>query len=238
MSVPWSTEEFEAALRAVGERRYHHLHPFNQRMHAGQLSPDEMRLWIANRFYYQRNIPVKDAILLSKLPTREDRRRWIQRILDQDGRDGDEGGIEKWVRLGEAAGLSREDLWSDRFLVPGVRFAVDAYVNFVRLRPWIEGVAASLTELFAPAIHEARLEAFQRHYPWIRPEGHLYSRDRLTQARRDVEHGLSLVLRYARTREEQERCVAALEFKCDVLWSLLDSVSLACEARRSAVSAS
>ncbi|MBE3597911.1 MAG: pyrroloquinoline-quinone synthase PqqC [Limnochordaceae bacterium] len=234
MSQPWPAAEFEARLRAVGERRYHHLHPFNQRMHAGQLSPNDMRLWIANRFYYQKNVPVKDGILLSKLPTREDRRLWLQRIIDQDGREGNEGGLELWVMMGEAAGLERDDLWSDRFLLPGVRFAVDAYVTFVRERPWLEGVAASLTELFAPGIHEARLEAFRRHYPWIRPEGYRYSESRLSQARRDVQHGLSLVLQHARTREDQERCVAALEFKCDVLWSLLDAVQLACEQRRAA----
>lgn len=223
-SAPWSRDEFVRRLRAVGEARYHHLHAFHQRMHRGELSPEELRLWVANRFYYQKNIPIKDAAILSNCPEPVVRRRWIQRLIDHDGvRDG-EGGIEAWLRLGEAVGLTREDLWADRWLLPGARFAVDAYVQFCRTRPWVDAVAASLTELFAPTLVRERLSAFETHYPWVDAEGLRYFRTRLTQAPRDAEHALEIVTERCRTREEQERAIAALEFKCDVLRALLDAV--------------
>ena len=155
MSVPMSSPVVDGLvgrLRGVLERRYHHLHPFNQRMHRGELSREELQLWVANRFYYQINIPIKDALILSSCPEREVRQQWIQRIIDHDGGPGEEGGIEAWLRLGEAMGVNRQDLVGQRFLLPGVRFAVDAYVNFCRSRPWLEAVAASLTEMFAPLI--------------------------------------------------------------------------------------
>jgi len=193
-------------------------------MHTGELSRDELRGWILNRFYYQQNIPIKDALVLSKLPTREDRRRWLERIIDQDGRQRDEGGIEAWQRLGEAAGLTREQMMDGRNILPGVRFAVDAYVNFCRLAPWREAVASSLTELFAPELIGKRIGAIEKHYPWVRREGLEYFRRRLEQAPRDAEHALELVIRSACHREDQEKAVAALRFKCDVLWSLLDAV--------------
>ncbi len=221
---PWSRDDFVRRLRAVLERRYHHLHPFNRRMHAGELSRAELELWVANRFYYQVNIPIKDALILSNSPEPEVRRNWIQRIIDHDGRDGEEGGIEAWVRLGDAMGVSRDDLLTHRRLLPGVRFAVDAYVNFCRTRPWLEAVAASLTELFAPLIVRERLAAILSHYPWVDPDGLQYFKNRLSQAPRDAEHALGLVTERSRTRAEQERAVAALEFKCDVLWCLLDAV--------------
>ncbi len=224
MSEAWSREEFVRRLREVGERQYHDQHPFHVRMHAGGLSENQVRGWILNRFCYQKNIPVKDALVLAKLPTREDRRRWLQRIIDHDGRDGTEGGIEAWLRLGEAAGLSRADLLDDGRVLPGVRFAVDGYVNFCRLKPWLEAVAASLTELFAPNLMAKRIEVFEKHYPWVKPWGLDYFRRRLGQAPRDADHALDLVVRNARTREEQEKAVAALSFKCDVLWALLDAV--------------
>jgi pyrroloquinoline-quinone synthase len=152
------------------------------------------------------------------------RRRWIQRIIDHDGQEEGQGGIEAWLRLSDAVGLRREDLWTDRLTLPGVRFAVDAYVNFCRTRPWVEAAASSLTELFAPTIVGRRLEAFEEHYPWVDAEGLRYFRVRLTQAPRDADHALEIVTERCLTREAQERAVAALEFKCDVLWSLLDAV--------------
>jgi pyrroloquinoline-quinone synthase len=220
----WPREEFISYLRAVGERRYHDKHPFHIRMHEGALSAGELRGWILNRFYYQKNIPVKDALILSKLPTREDRRQWLQRIIDHDGRQGDEGGIEAWLRLGEAAGLTREQMLSDENILPGVRFAVDGYVNFCRLMPWRQAVASSLTELFAPELVGKRIGVIEQHYPWVKREGLDYFRRRLEQAPRDVAHALDLVVRSDRSREDQERAVAALRFKCDVLWALLDAV--------------
>ncbi|MEV0699943.1 pyrroloquinoline-quinone synthase PqqC [Saccharopolyspora sp. NPDC050389] len=223
----WSAEEFEARLRSIGEQRYHHLHPFNERMHAGVLTEEEFRGWVRNRFYYQVNLPVKDAFILTKLPSRHDRRQWIQRIIDHDGRMGDEGGIEKWVRLGEAVGLTRQELFDSGTVLPGVRFAVDAYVDFCRRKPWLEAVASAMTELFAPGLLSRRIADLQQHYPWIAAEGLEYFRSRLTQQPKDIEHLLDLVINHAKSREQQDACVRALEFKCDVLWSLLDAVQLA-----------
>jgi len=219
-----STSEFEARLRAIGERRYHHLHPFNQRMHAGELSKEEFRGWVINRFYYQVNLPIKDAFILTKLPSREDRRRWITRITDHDGTADGEGGIEWWLRLGEAVGVHRDELMSRESMLPDVRFAVDAYVNFCRTRPWLEAVASAMTELFAPGLIARRIDDLLAHYPWIDPDGLIYFRARLKQQPKDIDHLLELVLNSAHTEDEQERCVAALEFKCDVLWAILDAI--------------
>jgi pyrroloquinoline-quinone synthase len=221
---PWQPEEFTEQLRQVGRQQYHDKHPFHRLMNEGQLDREQIRLWVANRFYYQKNIPIKDALLLARCPLREVRRRWVQRILDHDGSESDPGGIEKWLRLGEFAGLSRADLESERFLLPGVRFAVDAYVNFVASRAWIEGVASSLTELFAPTLMTERLAAFEKHYTWIDPSALDYFRSRPSLAKRDSDHGLELVHEYCRSREEQERAVAALRFKCDVLSAQLDAL--------------
>lgn len=223
----WPTDEFESRLRAIGEHRYHHRHPFNLRMHAGELTKEEFKGWVRNRFYYQANLPVKDAFILTKLPSRQDRRLWIRRILDHDGSGGTEGGIDRWLRLGEAVGLDREELLDDSTVLPGVRFAVDAYVTFCRTRPWLEAVASALTELFAPDLLSRRIVDVERHYPWIAPYGLEYFRNRLTEQPKDIEHLLSLVLTRAHTRQEQESCLRALEFKCDVLWSLLDAVQFA-----------
>src|SRR4029453_2364129 len=183
--------------------------------------------WAANRFHYQKNLPRKDAAILANCPHREVRRRWIRRILDHDGTAAGEGGIEAWLRLGEAVGLTRSEVLRERHLVPGVRFAVDAYVNFARTRPWVEAVASSLTELFAPDLMAERLAAFERHYPWIDRDGLAYFRARLTQAPRDADHALEVVTEYCRTPQEQSGAVAALSFKCDVLWSMLDSIEQA-----------
>ncbi len=238
MEEPWSREEFVNRLRAVGEAKYHDKHPFHQRMHRGELSKNELRGWILNRFYYQKNIPVKDALIVSKLPTREDRRKWLQRIIDHDGRQGEEGGIEAWLRLGEAAGLARNDMLDERSILPGVRFAVDGYINFCRLKPWPQAVAASLTELFAPDLIAMRIEAIEKYYPWVKLEGLEYFRRRLQQAPRDADYALDLVLRTAQTRQDQEEALAAVSYKCDVLWSLLDAVERAYAVQGAACSSS
>lgn len=227
----WTAEEFTDRLRQVGAEHYHDKHPFHRLMNEGRLDREQIKLWIANRFYYQKNIPIKDALLLSRCPLREVRRRWVQRILDHDGSADDAGGIEKWLRLADAAGLTRGDLDQDRLLLPGVRFAVDGYLNFVASRPWIEGVASSLTELFAPPLMTERLAAFEKFYTWIDPAALEYFRSRPPLARRDSAHGLELVLEHCRTREQQDRAVAALRFKCDLLCSQLDALYYECVVR-------
>jgi pyrroloquinoline-quinone synthase len=220
------TESFVAALRAQS-RRYHDQHPFSRRMNEGSLSRGQIQGWVANRFYYQETIPRKDAAILANCPEREVRRHWVRRILDHDGTADGEGGIEAWLRLGEAVGFPREEMADERHVVPGVRFAVDAYVTFARTRPWVEAVASSLTELFAPDLMADRLAAFERHYPWIDPAGLAYFRARLAQAPRDAEHALRVVTERCRTPEQQAAAVAALSFKCDVLWSMLDAIDRA-----------
>lgn len=222
VTVP-ETESLVAALRAQSQR-YHDRHPFHRKMNEGGLSRRQVQGWVANRFYYQENLPLKDAAILANCPHREVRRRWIRRILDHDGTVDGEGGIEAWLRLAEAVGLTRDEVQDERHVVPGVRFAVDAYVNFSRTRPWVEAVASSLTELFAPDLMAERLAAFERHYPWIDPQGLAYFRARLTQAPRDSKHALQVVLEHCRTPDEQAAAVAALSFKCDVLWSMLDAI--------------
>ncbi|XVQ06920.1 pyrroloquinoline-quinone synthase PqqC [Spirillospora sp. CA-255316] len=227
---PWPPGMLEDRLRTLAEERYHHRHPFNLRMHEGALSAEELRRWILNRFHYQRHIPIKDALILAKLETGEQRRGWIRRIHDHDGRPDDErgpgtvGGIERWLRLGEAVGLDRALLLSGEGVLPGVRFAVDGYVNFCRNASVLEAVASSLTELFAPELMVTRIAAWERHYPWIEPEGLRYFQVRVGQGRRDSEEALALVHRWAVTRIDQERVLDAFTFKCDVLWSLLDAV--------------
>jgi len=221
--TPWAPEEFVAHLREQGAR-YHDLHPFHRRMNDGELSRDELGRWVANRYYYQVCIPLKDAAILSNCPERDVRREWIRRILDHDGDDAGGGGIESWLRLGKALGVDREEMLSERLVLPAVRFAVDAYVNFCRQRPWIEAVAASLTELFGPAAIKVRLEGMEKHYPWIDPAGLDYFRSRLHQAPRDAQYALDLVVERSRTLPEQQRAVAALVFKCDLLWAQLEAI--------------
>ena len=242
----WDREIFVGKLRAIGVRAYHDKHPFHVGMNEGRLSPEALRGWVANRFYYQRNIPLKDAAILANCPVREVRRAWIHRVLDHDGvlpktmedvalvtpggdgvagdRPSTEGGIEAWLRLGEACGLSRDELLDNQHLLPGVRFAVDAYVNFARRQPWPIAIASSLTELFAPDLMATRVEAFEKFYRWIDPRGLDYFRRRLTQARRDSDEALAITLEYCNTAEFQREAVHALEFKCDVLWSMLDAI--------------
>ncbi|OYW25845.1 MAG: pyrroloquinoline quinone biosynthesis protein C [Methyloversatilis sp. 12-65-5] len=230
---PWNHAEFEAQLRDKGTA-YHIHHPFNVMLNTGKATPEQIRGWVANRFYYQIAIPVKDAAILSNTPDREIRRQWIQRILDHDGYeitapDGttvrDEGGIEAWIKLGVATGLTREEIVDLRHVVPGVRFAVDAYINFARQRPWQEAVCSSLTELFAPKIHKERLANWPEHYPWIESSGLMYFRNRVSQARRDVEQGLAVTLHHFTTRAEQERALTILQFKLDVLWAMNDAMA-------------
>ena len=222
-AMPWTADELVERLRAQGTR-YHNLHPFHVRMDAGGLTREELRRWVANRFYYQRCIPIKDAAILSNCPEVDVRREWIKRITDHDGTSPGTGGIESWLRLGEALGVSRDELLSERRVLPAVRYAVDAYVNFARQKPWIEAVASSLTELFGPSAMRVRLEALERQYPWIDPAGLEYFRSRLDQAPRDAQHALDLVLEHCTTREQQERAVAALRFKTEMLWAQLEAI--------------
>jgi pyrroloquinoline-quinone synthase len=219
----WSPEELIAALRVQGGR-YHDRHPFHVRMNDGELSREELQRWVANRYYYQRSIPIKDAAILSNCRDPDVRREWIQRILDHDGTEPGAGGIESWLRLGTALGLERDDLTGERLVLPGVRYAVDAYVNFCRTRPWVEAVAASLTELFGPGAIRVRLDALEEHYPWIDPAGLGYFRARLHQAPRDAQYALDVVVERCRTREQQDRAVAALAFKCELLWAQLEAI--------------
>jgi len=227
LSTPsWTREEFELRLRDAG-RAYHIHHPFNLMLNGGRASPEQIRGWVANRFYYQINIPVKDAAILANCPERAVRRNWVQRILDHDGYGDDPGGIESWLRLAEAVGLERAQVESLQQVLPGVRFAVDAYVNFARRAPWQEAVCASLTELFAPEIHRQRLAGWPQHYPWIDPAGLSYFQSRVSLARRDVEFGLALTLERFATRNAQERALQVLQFKLDVLWQMNDALALA-----------
>ena len=228
-STLWSRKEFEEHLREQG-KAYHIYHPFNVMLNEGNATKAQIQGWVANRFYYQIAIPIKDAAVMSNCDDRMIRREWVKRILDHDGCDTpgaeDEGGIEAWIRLGTATGLSREEVTDLRHVLPGVRFAVDAYIEFARTRPWQESVCASLTELFAPKIHKQRLATWPEHYPWIDSEGLMYFRNRVTQARRDVEHGLGITLDYFNTAELQRRALDILNFKLDILWQMNDAMAL------------
>lgn len=228
---------FEDRLRGM-ERFYHIHHPFHIAMNEGGLDREAVQGWVANRFYYQIQIPRKDAAILSNCPDRAVRREWIQRILDHDGdqdRDaGSEnaGGIEAWLRLGQSVGLAREEILDLQYVLPGVRFPIDAYVHFAQTAPWQEAAASSLTELFAPSIHQKRLENWPTLYPWIDATGYDYFRRRLGEARRDVEHGLELTLKTFVTRAQQDRAVSVLQFKLDILWTMLDAMWMAYVEKR------
>ncbi|HLJ82974.1 MAG TPA: pyrroloquinoline-quinone synthase PqqC [Candidatus Eremiobacteraceae bacterium] len=215
---------FADSLRAVGAERYHDRHPFQVAMNAGSLTKIQIHHWIYNRYYYQKSIPIKDAAILANLPDRDKRRVWVRRIVDHDGTlEEGGGGIEMWVALARASGLDEGDVLSERFVNPGARFAVDAYVNFARSSPWLPGVASSLTELFAPNLMARRITALCERYPWIDPRGLEYFRTRMNIAPRDAAYTLDWVLEAADTQALQNACVAALRFKCDVLWALLDA---------------
>ena len=220
-------EEFEARLRNIGTERYHDKHPFHQRLHSGQCTPEQVRAWVINRFYYQSRIPMKDAAFMSRVEDPDLRRAWRSRIEDHDGSDGNEGGIRRWLRLAEAVGLDPDYVASLEGVVPATRFAVDAYVRFVREKTLLEAVAASLTELFAPAIHAARIEGLLQHYEFADDSSLSYFRKRLTEAPKDVAFGLAWVLDHADTAEKQDAAAAALTFKTDVLWAQLDALDAA-----------
>ncbi|WP_168401001.1 pyrroloquinoline-quinone synthase PqqC [Erwinia amylovora] len=219
-------QQFEQALRARGAY-YHIHHPYHIAMQNGEATREQIQGWVANRYYYQTRIPLKDAAIMANCRDALTRRKWVQRILDHDGQGDSEGGIEAWLRLGEAVGLERDVLLSEQRVLPGVRFAVDAYVSFARRAVWQEAACSSLTELYAPEIHQSRLNSWPQHYPWIEEEGYGYFRSRLGQARRDVEHGLQLALEYCNSVEKQQRMLEILQFKLDILWSMLDAMTMA-----------
>jgi pyrroloquinoline-quinone synthase len=221
----WNRDEFEAKLRGQG-RAYHIHHPFNVLLNSGGANREQIQGWVANRFYYQINIPIKDAAILANCTDRAVRRSWVQRILDHDGYGDDPGGIESWLRLADAVGLARVRTESLQEVLPGVRFAVDAYVNFARRAPWPEAICSSLTELFAPEIHKQRLANWPQHYPWIDAAGLTYFQSRVSLARRDVEFGLAFTLDAFDTRALQERALDILKFKLDVLWQMSEAMAV------------
>ncbi len=220
-------EEFEARLRQIGAERYHDLHPFHDRLHGGDCTPDQVRAWVINRYYYQHSIPMKDAAFMSRVEDSALRRQWRSRIEDHDGTDTNEGGIKRWLRLATAVGLDPDYVASRRGVLPATRFAVDAYVRFVREKTLLEAVAASLTELFAPKIHANRIEGLLKNYDFADDSALSYFRNRLKEAPKDVAFGLSWVLDHADTAERQDAAAEALMFKTDVLWSQLDALSAA-----------
>jgi pyrroloquinoline-quinone synthase len=222
--VPLSRDVFLAALQAVGERGYHDKHPFHQRMHRGELTREQLRAWIANRFYYQAMIPRKDAALMAKTFDAGLRQAWIRRMWDQDGDGAIDSGRSRWLALAQAAGLRPDDVESFRFVLPGVRFAVDAYLRYVTERSLLEAVASSLTELFASPLHSHRLSVFGTHYPWIEPAGLAYFESRIKQVPADLQFGLGYVVDRCETRGQQEAALDAVRFKCQVLWALLDAL--------------
>lgn len=219
--------DFEARLRRIGETRYHDRHPFHARLHGGGCSQDQVRAWVINRYYYQSRIPMKDAAFMSRVENPALRRAWRSRIEDHDGTDAREGGIARWMRLAEAVGLDPAYVASTRGVLPATRFAVDAYVRFVREASLLEAVAASLTELFAPAIHAARIEGLLKHYAFADDAALGYFRNRLAEAPKDVAFGLAYVLDHADTGEKRDAAAAALAFKTDVLWAQLDALDAA-----------
>jgi pyrroloquinoline-quinone synthase len=222
LAVP--PEALEARLRAIGAERYHSLHPFHRLLHGGRLSRQQVQAWALNRYYYQACIPAKDATLLARLPDPALRREWRRRIEDHDGDGSSPGGVERWLALTDGLGLDRDDVVSLRLLLPATRFAVDAYVAFVRDRSVLEAIASSLTEMFSPDIISERVAGMLRHYDFVSPETLAYFTPRLTQAPRDVDFALGYVLERARTAEEQDAVLGALRFKCDLLWAQLDAL--------------
>lgn len=222
-----SRADFEARLRAIGAERYHDKHPFHHRLHGGQCSPDEVRAWVINRYYYQHSIPMKDAAFMSRVEDAALRRAWRSRIEDHDGTEANEGGIARWLRLATAVGLDPDYVASRSGVLPATRFAVDAYVRFVRDRTLLEAVAASLTELFAPKIHAERIEGLLKNYAFADDASLAYFRNRLKEAPKDVAFGLAWVLDHADTAEKQDAAANALIFKTDVLWAQLDALHAA-----------
>ncbi|SFB12133.1 pyrroloquinoline-quinone synthase [Poseidonocella pacifica] len=217
-------EEFEARLRQIGAERYHDKHPFHDMLHGGRCSPDQVRAWVINRYYYQHSIPMKDAAFMSRVEDPELRRMWRSRIEDHDGTETNPGGIKRWLKLAEAVGLNPDYVASTEGVLPATKFAVDAYVRFVRDKTLLEAVAASLTELFAPKIHAQRIEGLLQNYDFADDSSLSYFRNRLKEAPKDVAFGLAWVLDHATTQEKQDAAAKALEFKTDVLWAQLDAL--------------
>jgi pyrroloquinoline-quinone synthase len=222
--APMSADALEAELRHIGRTRYHHLHPFHRLLHDGKLNRGQVQAWALNRYYYQSQIPVKDATLLARLPTPALRREWRRRLEDQDGTDQVAGGGARWLRLAEGVGLDPQMVERAEAILPGTRFAVDAYVHFVRDRSVLEAVASSLTELFAPTIIAERVSGMLAHYAWVTPDTLAYFTPRLTQAPKDSDFALQFVRQHADTGERQDQVLAALRFKCEVLWAQLDAL--------------
>jgi pyrroloquinoline-quinone synthase len=223
---PMTGEELTSALRALSHR-YWGTHPFHRRMHDGELTEPELRLWAANRWYYQSMLPQKDAAIISNCPIPEIRREWLPRIVYHDGTSDGDAGRERWLRLCEAVGLTRAEVIDERHVVPGVRFAVDAYVTFARTRPWLEAIASSLTEMFAGHLMRQRVVDMLANYPWIRKDDLAYFTNRIDAVSGEGKSTLDIVVRHATTRAQQDAAIAALSFKCDVLWSMLDAIERA-----------
>ena len=220
---PLTIEELRARVRAVGEQSYHHRHPFHLLMHEGKLTRGQLQAWALNRYYYQSRIPIKDAIILSRSDDSGFRRAWRKRVLDHDGDNDPEGGIERWIRLAKASGLPRERVISCKEVLPGVRYAVDAYLDLVKNRSLLEAVASSLTELFSRDLITLRMDALRRHYPWL-SGGLDYFEARLDQAPADAQFAFQFVADHARTYAEQEKAIQALREKCEILWAQLDAL--------------
>jgi pyrroloquinoline-quinone synthase len=223
LTAPLAPDDLAEALRSFSGS-YYANHPFHQLMHEGKLTKRQLQGWVANRLAYQRAIPRKDAAILSNCPDPDVRRMWLQRIVDHDGTEPGTGGIEMWIRLGEALGVPRAEMEDERHVLPGVRFATEAYVTFCKTKPWIDSVASSLTELFAPDLMRKRIAAFPQHYSWVRPEALDYFKSRLTQAPRDSQQGLHLVQTRCTTVETQRRAFEALAFKLELLWLMIDTI--------------
>lgn len=222
-----SPDALEAALRAIGEERYHILHPFHHLLHGGKLTRTQVQAWALNRYYYQASIPAKDASLLARLPTPDLRREWRRRLVDHDGDGTHPGGVERWLALTDGLGLDRDYVVSLEGLLPATRFAVDAYVRFVREKSLLEAIASSLTEMFSPNIISQRVSGMLRNYDFVTPETLAYFTPRLTQAPQDVAFALGYVKEHADTPEKQQQVLAALRFKCDLLWAQLDALYFA-----------
>lgn len=219
-----SAEALEARLRWIGKTRYHNLHPFHRMLHGGELNKGQVQAWALNRFYYQSIIPIKDAVVVSRFTDRATRLEWRHRIEDHDGVEGDEGGIERWLKLTSGLGLDRDYVQSTQGILPATRFAVEAYVHFVRERSPLEAIASSLTELFAPTLHQERISGMLEHYDFVSPEVMVYFKRRLSQATRDADFALKYVREHATTPEARELVCNALVFKTNVLWVQLDAL--------------
>jgi pyrroloquinoline-quinone synthase len=222
-----SPDALEAALKAIGAERYHILHPFHKRLHGGQLNRGQVQAWALNRYYYQSRIPMKDATLLARLPTADLRRTWRHRLEDHDGTEPGTGGVARWLKLAEGVGLDPAYVESTAGLLAGTRFAVDAYVAFVRDRSVLEAIASSLTEMFSPTIIAERVSGMLAHYDFVTKETLAYFTPRLTQAPRDADFALAYVREHAVTVEQQQAVLGALRFKCSLLWAQLDALHYA-----------